>query len=538
MATDSKEQMQSPFHHLQPTITAEVFQRVIDLYERSFAEITMQCKGADDNNKKLQSEIEGLKGCFNEITMIKDTTMKTMKGIKEIQKEIVALKEQINNIKVTEHKDKCNVTTHSNKKHYLEISPQNTLSFKTENITKQQSKGGRRGSACVRRVINFTKEDEMFNIKEMNVDLPQSVVFDNWKSPTVNNDNITETPMPPLVTSSSTTKLPDVNPNTQTYKSIDDVNDNEPKNIMKLQFETHANFVHSDKILCITILSDERIATGSEDKSISICTVDIDNKEWNRDIYKKNAHNGGIYSLCELNESTLISCSWDCSIKLWDIAQDDLTLHKSFKAHNNIIYQILKLSNKRFASCSYDQHITLYKTESPSYNEITKLHNEDGKVYAMLQLQDKEILITSSSCPSLTFWNLTTYNKDATIKEGFTVVKAVHMVELSGNRIAASTNNADVVIVDTVKYSVIKKVQVEGFVLNTTALCLFDEFSFVCAGVEGFVQVSSLDYRIMYKDSGVTGVDGVNGVKSVESGKYLVMMNNSYGLTVLQPFYG
>ena len=544
MATDSKEQMQSPFHHLQPTITAEVFQRVIDLYERSFAEITTQCKGTNDNNKKLQNEIESLKRCFNEITTIKDTTTKTMKGIKEIQKEILSLKEQINNIKLTslkeeeendKDKEECNVI-HSNKKHYLEISPQNTLSFKTENITKQP-KSGRRGSACVRRVINFTKEDEMFNIKEMNVDLPQSVVFDNWKSPAINTTNNTETPMPPLISSSlSSTKLPDAN--TQAYKSIDDVNNNEPKNIMKLQFETHANFVHSDKILCITILSDERVATGSEDKSISICTVDIDNKEWHRDIYKRNAHNGGIYSLCELNESTLISCSWDCNIKLWDISQDDLTLHKSFKTHSNIIYQILKLSNKRFASCSYDQHITLYKNESPSYNEITKLNNEDGKVYAMLQLQDKEILITSSSCPSLTFWNLTTYNKDATIKEGFTIVKAVHMVELSGNRIAASTNNADVVIVDTVKYSVIKKVQVEGFVLNTTGLCLFDEFSFVCAGVEGFVQVSSLDYRIMYKDSGVTGVDGVNGVKSVEGGKYLVTMNNSYGLTVLQPFYG
>ena len=154
----------------------------------------------------------------------------------------------------------------------------------------------------------------------------------------------------------------------------------------------------------------------------------------------------------------------------------------------------------------------------------------------MLQLQDKEILITSSSYPSLTFWNLNTYKKDAVIKEGISVMKSVHMVELSGNRIAASSN-ADIVIIDTVKYSIIKKLQVEGLVLTAASLCLFDEFSFICACAGGFVQVSSLDYRIMYKDNNVVDVNGGNGIKSVEGGKYLVTMNNSYGLTVLQPFY-
>ena len=524
--------------HLQPIITAEVFQRVIDLYERSFAEITTQFKGVDDNSKKLQKEIEWLRGHLNEITTIKDNTTKTMKSIREIKKEISSLKEQLSTIKLASHKDnekekeKDQTQQQPNLTHnYLEISPQNTLSFKTENIIKQPM-AIRRGSAGLRRVINFTKEDELFNVKELNIDLSQPIVFDNWKSPVASNNNLESS----VSSVSPAPKLPEATANVQTYKSIDEVNDNEPKAIMKLQFETHANFVHCDKILCITLLSDERIATGSEDKSISICTVDIDNKEWNRDIYKKNAHNGGIYSLCELNESKLISCSWDCNIKIWEITQDDLVLHKSFKGHNNLIYQVLKLSNKRFASCSYDQYITLWKNESPSYEEITKLNNEDGKVYAMLQLQDKETLITSSSCPSLTFWNLTTYKKDAVMKEGIAVMKSAHMVELSGNRIAVSTN-ADIIILDTAKYSIIKRLQVEGFILNSASLCLFDEFSFICACAGGFVQVSSLDYRVMYKDNNVLDVDGVNGIKSVEGGKYLVTMNNSYGLTVLQPFY-
>lgn len=517
---------QSPHStHSSPTITAEFFQKVIDLYERSFGEITSQFKGVEDNSKKLQKEIEWMRSHLNEITTIKDNTSKTMQNIKEIKKEILLLKDQISSIQLKPETVPPKPSIPQNPNTLLEISPQNNISFKTLPKQRQQN-ANRRGSAGLRRVIDFTKEDELFNIKNISPDSYKSVVFDNWNNATVNASD----------TLSSSSLLPKTPTNVISYKSIEETNQNEPKTIQKLQFETHAHFLHSDRILCMIVLNDDRIATGGQDKAISICSVNIEKKEWNRDVYKKRAHNGGIYSLFELNESKIMSCSWDGYIKIWEVNQNDIALYKLIKGHNNVIYQIMKLSNKRIASCSYDQYIKVWNNEMPGYEEITKMMEEDGKVYAMLQLEDKEVLITSSSWPSIAFWNLVTYKKEAAIKEGVCAVHSSHMVEMSGNRIAV-VSGVEVAIVDTVKYSVIKKVQVEGFVGSTGCLCWFDEFSFVwvCAG--GVVQVSSLDYRIMYKENNVMGIDAVNGIKSVDDGKYLVMMNSSYGLTVMQPFY-
>ena len=164
---------------------------------------------------------------------------------------------------------------------------------------------------------------------------------------------------------------------------------------------------------------------------------------------------------------------------------------------------------------------------------------EDGKIYAMIQLQNKEILVTSCSYPSLAFWNLNTYKKESAIKEGFYARRPSHMVELFGNRIAVSTcsETFPIIIIDTVKYSIVKKIQLEGFIIHDSSLCIFDQFSFVYSYSNYFVQFSSNDYRVISKNNNDLGIDAVNGIVIIEQGKYLIMTNNSYGLTIVQPFY-
>ena len=65
----------------------------------------------------------------------------------------------------------------------------------------------------------------------------------------------------------------------------------------------------------------------------------------------------------------------------------------------------------------------------------------------------------------------------------------------------------------------------------------FVKFSFVYSYSNYFVQFSSNDYRVISKNNNDLGIDAVNGIVIIEQGKYLIMTNNSYGLTIVQPFY-
>lgn len=536
MATHS----QSNSHSHSATITADVFQRVMDIYEITFAEIKAQVENVEHIKDNIRKEFEWLRTNITDIRNIKDNTAKTMKSINEMKEEIILLKKSFVNINMVPKTDPSPKPINSSNK--LEITSENSISF---NICRKNKKAMtiKLGTDNLKKAMNLhqqklkiSKDDDLFNIRGI-TETYKTVVFDNWNEEKINNnnDNLQSTESLSLFQELPVSLL---NDNKEiTYKTFNDINQNETKTIQHLEIETHANFIHSDKILCMKILNDNRIATGSEDKSISICKINIETNAWNRDIHKKKAHNGGIYSLTELNNDKLISCSWDGYIKIWDIEENDIILNKTIKGHQNMIFQIMNLSNERFASCSYDQNIKIWNY---SNEEITSMIEEDGKIYAMIQLQNKEILVTSCSYPSLAFWNLNTYKKESVIKEGFYARRPSHIVELFGNRIAVSTcsETFPIIIIDTVKYSIVKKIQIEGFIIHDSSLCIFDQFSFVYSYSNYFVQFSSNDYRVIFKNNNDLGIDAVNGIVIIEQGKYLIMTNNSYGLTVVQPFYG
>ena len=536
MATHSH----SNSHSHSATITADVFQRVMDIYEITFAEIKAQVENVENIKQNIHQEFEWLRTNITDVRNIKDNTAKTMKSINEIKEEIILLKKSFININTTPKTEQPSKPINNFSK--LEITSENSISF---NISRKNKKAMtiKVGTDTFKKAMNLqkqklkiSKDDDLSNIRGI-TETYKTVVFDNWNDEKSHNndDNLQYTESLSLLQESPFSSQKESKE--IAYKTFNDINQNETKTIQHLKIETYANFIHSDKILCMKILNDDRIATGSEDKSISICKINIETNVWNRDIHKKKAHNGGIYSLTELNKNKLISSSWDGYIKIWDITENDIVLTKTIKGHQNMIFQIMNLSNERFASCSYDQNIKIwnYSTE-----EIASLIEEDGKIYAMIQLQNKEILLTSCSYPSLVFWNLDTYKKESVIKEGLYARRPSHIIELFGNRIAVSTcsETFPIIIIDTVKYSIVKKIQLEGFIIRDSSLCIFDQFSFVYSYSNYFVQFSSNDYRVMFKNNNDLGIDAVNGMVIIKQGKYLIMTNNSYGLTIVQPFYG
>jgi len=94
------------------------------------------------------------------------------------------------------------------------------------------------------------------------------------------------------------------------------------------------------------MLKDGRIVSGSYDYSIII---------YNKRTYKPELiikeHSDMINCLKELSSGILASCSWDNTIKLFQINKGGYCLLQTFNYHNNDVYKIIELKNKQLASC-------------------------------------------------------------------------------------------------------------------------------------------------------------------------------------------
>ena len=133
----------------------------------------------------------------------------------------------------------------------------------------------------------------------------------------------------------------------ESYKTRSDfLFDNfEHKLIKENSFQLQKNFqgieeiiikrnINSGSRICSLIETrDNKIATGGGNGSISICSLDNQNKKWNRDIYKAKAHDDCVYTLCEMIDKRILSGSRDKSIKIWEVSENDIILLQTLTNH-------------------------------------------------------------------------------------------------------------------------------------------------------------------------------------------------------------
>ena len=317
----------------------------------------------------------------------------------------------------------------------------------------------------------------------------------------------------------------------QNYPKISKEENNQPKIIKQVNNHIKITNLHNDIVYSIIQLVDKRIATGSYE-SISICSVNILTKEWNIDIYKQNSHNKSVNSLCELSENRLISCSF-MTINIWLIALNDLILKKTFTtAHTDWIYKVISLTKDRFASCSIDTTVKIWESSEPYQSITTPQHGHS--VYSILQLKNKEILVSSCKNKSIMFWNIDIYVKEHTLK-GYFSHEPTHMVELPNSKIAvsSSTKGFPIVIIDTNDYRVIKQIKVNNYIKHSSSLCVLNNNSFVYIHEGKVLQIDSKDYKILNKLKVGNELDGYFGIISLGKEWFLGVPNYSYGISIL-----
>ena len=326
--------------------------------------------------------------------------------------------------------------------------------------------------------------------------------------------------------------------------------------ISELKF--YLNQFHSKQVMSLLILSDTRFVTGSKDGSIIISKKGW-TKQYKIDIKRENAHNGAVTSFLELpSPSTnkkekvslfIISTSEDHYINVWEIKEKKLDNLISIQRHNDIVHKVIKLSNYRYASCSSDTYIKIWTNFSIediiNTKEEASIKNE-GKVYSILQLSNKELLAasceTSPNKGSIMFWNLMSYTQLKKYKGMNTTIENVyakipsHMIELYNGNIAVSNNN-QIVIINTKQFEISQCITDE-LIIHSSSLFVWDSQSFVYIYKGKCVQISSKNNKIISKiklDKIDKDIDGYYDVVLHENGKYiLITQENTNGAIVIK----
>lgn len=184
--------------------------------------------------------------------------------------------------------------------------------------------------------------------------------------------------------------------------------------IKQLEHVFHINNIHSSSILSIIQLKDSRIATASQDCSISICSINLETKTWKLDIKKYNAHNNFVYSLSELPGNHLISGSSDNKINVWKITPKELINIQSLSNHNSYIYHVAGLRYNRFASASGNMIVKIWVSQEP-FKEIATLSHEHY-VWNVLEMKKRDVIVTSCKNSTILFWNLQTFKVEGIVQ--------------------------------------------------------------------------------------------------------------------------
>ena len=166
--------------------------------------------------------------------------------------------------------------------------------------------------------------------------------------------------------------------NTPNYDLYNDFN-------IKLKNPIHKLNIHTSKIVCLSVLNDGRLVSGSNDYSIII----YNKITYRPDIIIKE-HSGGVNCITQLNSGILVSCSDDKTIKLFKIKEKEYEILQTLDYHSDKVYKIVELKNKYLTSCSEDASIIFYFKDNFEYIKDYKI-STNGASYSIIQTKENEI---------------------------------------------------------------------------------------------------------------------------------------------------
>lgn len=263
---------------------------------------------------------------------------------------------------------------------------------------------------------------------------------------------------------------------------------------------------HSATIYSLLLLSDGRLASCSADKTIKIYNIE---NNYNCEITVEG-HTDAVSDLCQLENKKIVSCS-DTTIKIWSISvlsyKCECTKNNS---HEDRINKVISLSNNRFATCSNDKQIKIWSASHP-YNVITELNGHLDSVISILQIKNKEILLSLSKDNTLCKWNLTTYERVKVIDK---VRNSNELIEINEDLIMVSKEKS-VTLININKEIIEKKIMDNQ--LDFISFMKLRDDNILCGGNNG--EMSIFDIKLnkfsFFKEEGHE--DGITCILNIQN---------------------
>ena len=208
---------------------------------------------------------------------------------------------------------------------------------------------------------------------------------------------------------------------------------------------------HIPAVSYMSLLMDGRLAICSDNKKIFLYCIHSDFSFYLDLILK--GHTDRVMNLIQVDITHIISISHN-EIIFWFLSASLYKIDHIIKKNtvNKFIRCICVLTNNRLAMGGFDLFVSIY-SRVPPYKLIAKLKGQKARTDSMIQLRNKEILISCSYFDGTLFvWSLQTYQCVANIK-----IKNVanKVIELDNDRLAI-TSTDKLVIISSITYQVIQ----------------------------------------------------------------------------------
>lgn len=145
--------------------------------------------------------------------------------------------------------------------------------------------------------------------------------------------------------------------------------------------------VHNNSVMCCIILKDGRYASSACDKSIKI----FNKKTFKIDINILE-HKDYVAYIFQLKDERLVSSSSDNTIKILKIFKNTYNVEQILTWHTKPVKKTIELINGSLVSGSWDKTIKIWTKDENNLYKLSLQFQENYQIFTVFEINDKEFL--------------------------------------------------------------------------------------------------------------------------------------------------
>jgi len=209
--------------------------------------------------------------------------------------------------------------------------------------------------------------------------------------------------------------------------------------IFKILTEFH---IHDNSVICLTLLSNGYLASGSQDKTIKI----FDPKNLNPSNLLSYEHKQPVVIICEFSNNKIISSCQDNLIYVWDIENKNFLFNLN-EQNQELITSIVKISDVEIATSSYNKLI-IWNIQQKDKKII--LSNNKINNFTCLTLFNNQQLVSGGSNNCIIKWDIINKKEYKRFTSNSLKSQIKSLIKVSENRLIALDDN-DIDVWDSVQ---------------------------------------------------------------------------------------